>query len=290
MKLHSSPSANTPNLGLFQTTSHSPSYASLTNNFQHAGQLKDYCIPVNSYFPTPSVMEELYQKLPFALKYYPSGNGDITKLICDFADIADPNTVLAGNGSTELISWLNTVFIQDDVLIPVPSFGRWTDEPKGLGRNVRFVDYEDDKDQVMTPEEFVMAVRNSGVKNAVLCNPNNPTGSIISKEEVLWIIKELAHLDNLIIDESFIDFSFEQVPTVKDEVANFKNAWILKSLGKNLGLHGLRMGYVISHPDNIARMKKHLPYCNINGITEMLLKLVVKEKQEYEASRLKVIV
>jgi histidinol-phosphate/aromatic aminotransferase/cobyric acid decarboxylase-like protein len=241
MKSQPSSIKQTPNVALFQSTSHSPSYASLTNNFEHAGLLKDYCIPVNSYFPTPGVMQELYQKLPYALKYYPSGNSDITKLICEFADIADQSTVLAGNGSTELISWLNTVFIKDDVLIPVPSFGRWTDEPKALGRSVKFVNYEDANEQELTPEAFVMAVRNAGVKNAVLCNPNNPTGSIMTKEEVLWVMKELSHLDNLIIDESFIDFSFEQVPTVKDEVANFKNTWVLKSLGKNLGLHGLRM-------------------------------------------------
>ena len=289
MKSEESLHLQKPNVALFQTTAHSPSYASLTNNFEHASRLKDYCIPVNSYFPTPDIMQDLYKKLPYALKYYPGSNDEIAKLIGEFADISDTNTILAGNGSTELISWLNSVFIKDDVLIPVPSFGRWTDEPKGLGTAVKFVNYSDDNDQELTSEDFVIAVRNSGVKNAVLCNPNNPTGSIMSKDEVLWVMKELSHLDNLVIDESFIDFSFETPPTVKNEVANFKNAWVLKSLGKNLGLHGLRMGYVISHSDNIREMKKHLPYWNVNGITELLLKLVVHEKEEYERSRKRVI-
>jgi threonine-phosphate decarboxylase len=289
MKTEQSSLHGKPDAALFQTTSHSPSYASLTNNFENAGELKDYCIPVNSYFPTPNIMQELYNKMPYALKYYPGSNEDISKLISEFADIKDATTILAGNGSTELISWLNTVFIKDDVLIPVPSFGRWTDEPIGLGRSVKFVNYSDENDQELTPEDFVIAVRNSGVKNAVLCNPNNPTGSIMSRDEVLWIMKELDHLDNLIIDESFIDFSFETPPTVKNDVAYYKNTWVLKSLGKNLGLHGLRMGYVISHPHKIQEMKKHLPYWNINGITELLLKLVVNEKEGYELSRKKVI-
>jgi histidinol-phosphate/aromatic aminotransferase/cobyric acid decarboxylase-like protein len=281
--------ASQPDIALFRSQAHSPSYASLTDNFDRVDQLKDYCIPINSYFPTPAIMSALYEKMPYALKYYPSGNAQIAEIVCQFADIADPNTVIVGNGSTELISWLNTLFVQDDVLVPVPSFGRWTDEPKGLGRNVHFVHYSDATNQCLTPDAFVQAVKGSGVKNAVLCNPNNPTGSIMQRDEVVQIMRELSYLDTLIIDESFIDFSMPEPPTVKDLVAQFPNAWVLKSLGKNLGLHGLRMGYAISHPDNISQLKRHVPFWNVNGITELLLKLVIDGKADYEKSRLRVI-
>ena len=274
---------------VFKKNVHSPSYASLTNNFDQADQLKDYCIPVNSYFPTPAIMEALYEKMPFALKYYPSGNSEIAEIVCRFADIADPDSIILGNGSTELISWLNSIFIYGDILVPVPSFGRWTDEPKGLGRNVHFVHYTDETNQCLSAEKFVQAVISSGVKNAVLCNPNNPTGSILQRDEVIWIMQQLRYLDNLIIDESFIDFSMAEPPSVKDVVTQFNNAWVLKSLGKNLGLHGIRMGYAISNPENIRALKKHVPFWNVNGITELLLKLVVEAKEEYEHSRLRVI-
>ncbi|MFD1145460.1 pyridoxal phosphate-dependent aminotransferase [Larkinella insperata] len=284
-----SPQINQPNLSLFDQAVHSPSFSSLTNHFEQAAQLKDYCIPVNSYFPTPAILEALYEKMPYALKYYPSGNAQIAQLVCQFADIDDPASVIVGNGSTELISWLNTLFVKDNILVPVPSFGRWTDEPKGLGRDVRVVAYREEANFAMTALEFVQAVKRSGVKNAVLCNPNNPTGSLLQRQEVIWIMEQLGHLNTLIIDESFIDFSLPEPPTVKDVVTNYKNAWVLKSLGKNLGLHGLRMGYAISHPDNIQALKKHLPFWNVNGVTELLLKLVINAKEEYEESRLKVI-
>lgn len=274
---------------LFLSSAHSPSFASLTNHFEQADQLQDYCIPVNSYFPTPAIMQALYAKIPYALKYYPGSNEAITKLICEFADIADPATVIAGNGSTELISWLNTLYIQDDVLVPVPSFGRWTDEPKGLGRTVHVLAYDEARDQELTVEAFVEAVNRSGTRNAVLCNPNNPTGSIMSRQDVIWIMERLTHLDTLVIDESFIDFSFPEPPTVKDVVAQFPNAWVLKSMGKNVGLHGLRMGYAVSHPANIERLKKHLPFWNVNGVTELLLTLLRDQKAIYEQSRLQVI-
>ncbi len=273
----------------FKSNVHSPSYATLTNNFEEVSSLKDYCILVNSYFPTASIMEQLYGKMRYALKYYPSNNSQIAEVVSAFADLPNPENVLLGNGSTELISWLNNLFIKDNVLIPVPTFGRWTDEPETLGRRVHLLHYKEENNFRLTPQEFVDAVKSSGVKNAVLCNPNNPTGSIMQKEEVLWIMKELTHLDTLIIDESFIDFSHRDIPTVKNEVAAFSNAWVLKNLGKNLGLHGLRMGYVISCTENIKKLKKHVPFWNVNGISELLLKLVVNDKEEYENSRLKVI-
>jgi len=281
--------SNTPNVLLFNNQSHSPSYASLTHNFEQAHLLRDYCIPVNSYFPTEAIMQQLYQKMPFALKYYPSGNSQLAEILSDFAGITDPANVILGNGSTELISWLNTLFIQDDILVPIPSFGRWTDEPMGLGRSVHFLEYQEENNFCLTAADFVAAVKTSGVKNAVLCNPNNPTGSILAKADVIWIMQQLSFLDNLIIDESFIDFSMPEPPTVQDVVAQFPNAWVLKSLGKNLGLHGLRMGYAISCRKNIEKLKKHVPFWNVNGITEMLLKLVIAGKLEYEESRLRVI-
>jgi threonine-phosphate decarboxylase len=273
----------------FKSNVHSPSYATLTDNFEQASNLKDYCIPVNSYFPTTGIMEQLYDKMRYALKYYPSNNCQIAEVVSAFDALPNPENILLGNGSTELISWLNNLFIKDDVLIPVPSFGRWTDEPGTLGRNVHLLHYSEEHDFRLTGEEFVNEVKRSKVKNAVLCNPNNPTGSIMQKDEVLWIMGELNHLDTLVIDESFIDFSHRVIPTVKNEVAAFKNAWVLKSLGKNLGLHGLRMGYVISCTENINKLKKHVPFWNVNGISELLLKLVVNDKEEYEDSRLKVI-
>jgi threonine-phosphate decarboxylase len=273
----------------FSSNAHSPSYAALTNNFEEVDDLKDYCIPVNSYFPTKSVLEKLYDKMPYALKYYPSSNSQISESVAAFADLANPENILLGNGSTELISWLNNLFIKESVLVPVPSFGRWTDEPEILGRKVHLLHYSEESDFHLTREGFVDEVKRSQVRNAVLCNPNNPTGSIMSKEDVLWIMQELSHLDTLIIDESFIDFSHADIPTVKNEVGSFSNAWVLKSLGKNLGLHGLRMGYVISCSDNIRMLKKHMPFWNVNGISELLLKLVVKEKEDYGKSRLKVI-
>lgn len=274
---------------LFAKTTHNPSFASLTKQFTEINGLRDYCIPVNPYFPPQEVMDKLQERIAFALKYYPGANENIAENIAQFSGITNPKTIIAGNGSTEIISWLNSLFIKDSLFVPVPSFGRWIEEPQGLGIELHTYRYEDAQNQYVSPEQLAAEVKASGTRNLVICNPNNPTGSILSREQILWILDELAHLDNIIIDESFIDFSGEEPPSIKNDVANYRNAWVLKSLGKNVGLHGLRMGFAISNEDNIAKLRKHLPYWNVNGITEMLLHLIKDEHASYHQSRMKTI-
>jgi threonine-phosphate decarboxylase len=119
--------------GLFAKTTHNPSYASLTKQFTEINNLRDYCIPVNPYFPPADIMEKLQEKITYALKYYPGSNENIAENIAVFSDIKNPATIVAGNGSTEIISWLNSIFIKKSLFVPVPSFGRWIEEPQGLG-------------------------------------------------------------------------------------------------------------------------------------------------------------
>lgn len=268
----------------FDATAHNPSYASLTNNFENVHQLKDYCIPVNAYFPPPLIMEALYRNIPYALKYYPSSNESISNDIAIFSDIANPNWICAGNGSTEIISWLNSIFIKESLFVPIPSFGRWIDEPKSLGIKVHTLQYQDETDQFLSRAELVYQVRKSKAKNLVICNPNNPTGSIFSRDDILWILAQLSHLENIVIDESFMDFAGVNPPSVKNDVASYSNAWVIKSLGKNIGLHGLRMGFAVSCEENIKKLRARLPYWNVNGVSEMLLRFIRNEHEEYVES------
>ena len=70
---------------------------------------------------------------------------------------------------------------------------------------------------------------------------------------------------------------------------SYKNVIVTKSLGKNLGLHGLRLGYSASHPDIARKLRVHVPFWNINAVAEMVLRDLGDHLREYEASRRAVI-
>ena len=70
-------------LTLFEGTAHSPSFLNLRRSMGRPDlTLRDYCIPVNPYFPTPAMFDELRRGLEESLKYYPSSNEDLTRLLC----------------------------------------------------------------------------------------------------------------------------------------------------------------------------------------------------------------
>ena len=94
----------------------------------------------------------------------------------------------------------------------------------------------------------------------------------------------------LVVDESFIDFADEQgIPSAAALPAAFPNLLILKSLGKNFGLHGVRLGYSLSSPEVAARLRLALPRWNLNALAELLIRELGAHLDAYEESRRRVV-
>ena len=273
-------------LSLFDGVRHSPSLPSLERTLgQGHGKLQDFCIPVNPYFPTPEIFADLAKRLETILKYYPGGNESVARSLAGALGL-DPATVVMGNGSTELITWIDLLLVKDGLATPVPTFGRWTDHPEEVGQRVRPWPLKAEEDFRLDVDAFAAFVRRVGAGAAAVCNPNNPTGACLCRGAVLRLLDALADRDLVVIDESFLDFADEdEVPSVADEAARRANVLVLKSLGKNLGLHGLRAGYAVAHPRLAAKLREALPPWNVNALAEALILELRAHLAEYEAAR-----
>jgi histidinol-phosphate/aromatic aminotransferase/cobyric acid decarboxylase-like protein len=231
----------------------------------------------------------LRERLETILEFYPSSNQDIATRLSEFVGL-DPQTLIIGNGSTELISFINRLLVTDSIAIPVPTFSRWTEDPTLSGKTVHTFLRHPQNDFRLTPGEFVGNVLRSGARAAVLCNPNNPTGALMPRGDLLRVLEALRSLDVVVIDESFIDFADEQVvPSVDRDVNRYTNAVVLESLGKNLGLHGVRMGYAVTNPDLARRLRAALPFWNMNSLGQALIEELPYHRDEYEAGRRQVV-
>jgi histidinol-phosphate/aromatic aminotransferase/cobyric acid decarboxylase-like protein len=95
----------------------------------------------------------------------------------------------------------------------------------------------------------------------------------------------LIDLDLVIIDESFIDFvDSERNPTVGEEASIRPNVVVLKSLGKNFGLHGIRFGYLVANPALVNKIGKTLPKWNLNSLAESVVFMLKDHEGEYKES------
>ena len=270
---------------LFQQTAHSPSFFELSRRMgEHGRQLVDFCIPCNPYFPTPEMFAELSANLEMMLKFYPSGADTIAAQLARVLGL-NPATIAMANGSTELITWMDHLWFAESVAIPIPTFGRWTDQPMETGKRVDMYPLREIDFFQLNVDDYVRFIRSRGSRVAVLCNPNNPDGGYLPRREVIRFMDELSDLDLVVIDESFIDFvEAEPAPSVAMEAAIRPNVVVLKSLGKNFGLHGIRFGYLVANPGLAGKMRGTLPKWNLNSLAETVVFMLGAHGAEYRES------
>jgi histidinol-phosphate/aromatic aminotransferase/cobyric acid decarboxylase-like protein len=270
---------------VFGGTAHSPSFFELTRKLgDGARELVDFCIPCNPYFPTSEMFAELAENLESVLKYYPSDNATIAGRLAKVLQL-NPATIAMSNGSTELITWMDHLWINSSVAIPIPTFGRWTDQPMETGKRVDMFLLQESEGFALDVDEYIRFIRARGSRVAVICNPNNPDGGYLPRREVLRFMDELSDLDLVVVDESFIDFvEIEQGASVAREATIRPNVVVLKSLGKNFGLHGIRFGYLVANPALARKMSSTLPNWNLNSLAEAVVFMLGNHVAAYEDS------
>jgi histidinol-phosphate/aromatic aminotransferase/cobyric acid decarboxylase-like protein len=271
-------------LDLFRQGAHSPSFATLARTMGGAADVADFCIPCNPYFPTPDMFGQLAGQLETILKYYPSDADTIAGRLASVLGLP-PQTIAMANGSTELITWIDHLMISESVAVPVPTFGRWTDQPLETGKRVDMLALHEENGFALDVDRYVDFIRSRNSRVAVICNPNNPDGGYLPQREVIRLLDALRDLDLVVVDESFIDFvDCESVASVAREAMLRSNVLVLKSLGKNFGLHGIRFGYVVGNPALVHNLRRFLPKWNLNSLAEAVVFMLRDHLESYHIS------
>lgn len=164
--------------------------------------------------------------------------------------------ILVGNGSFELISLISNIFInpKDEVIYPNPSFEWYKTSGNLAGAVVVDVPLIQHK---ISLEEIEKNITDK-TKIIWICNPNNPTGTTLSEEEIKSFLKRVPQNILVVVDEAYIDFVRENpMPSLIGELKNFKNLLLLRTFSKAYGLASLRVGYAIANEEIINQI---IPY------------------------------
>lgn len=269
---------------LFHVRSHNPSFFAVKDSAAYKGELLDFCIPVNLHFPPAALVEMIHEHLGEILRYYPDYAEVHQQHIGEMGGLA-PETIVPGNGSTEIITMLCRES-RGPIVTSVPTFSRWTDLPEELQAPLYTIQRRPEDAFRLEVDEIVRRVREVDAHTLVISNPNNPTGAWLYLQEIKKLASALEDLDAVIVDESFIDFS--DLETAAMFAAQTPNLVVVKSMGKSLGWHGVRLGYAVTEPRRAQAMRNRLPFWNINGLAAFVLRNVTRFKQEYRESFLRV--
>lgn len=270
---------------LFKGTTHSPSVGLLAGGIE-AAHLLEFCHPTNPYFPPEEMVNELLFQFPRVMRQYPSENRRLSLLLAERLGV-DVEEVVVGNGASELISMVNYTLVERP-LVPIPTFSEFMEAPRAAEKQVIPLQLQEDREFALDVDEVVAAVRQSGADALVLINPHNPTGHLIEPHDLKALLAELQDLRMIMLDESFIEFaSVSQVPTLIHDRADYPNLVFVRSLGKDYGIPGLRLGCLVAaNRSVVSRIRRLLPAWNVNGLAELFLELLPKYEDVYEEARI----
>ncbi len=216
----------------------------------------------NPFGPSPLAIAALQKSLA-GLNLYPDGNAFYLKNKLAAKLGLEPNYLILGNGSNEIIEFLGHALLRPgvDVVVSQYCFAIYPIITKLFGANLITVpakDYGHDLPamlQAITPQTALVFV----------ANPNNPTGTMASREEIIHLVNQVPDHVVLVLDEAYIEFledPLDLAPLVRSGAR--KNLVLMRTFSKIYGLAGLRVGYGIAHPELVTALEKIRQPFNIN--------------------------
>lgn len=214
----------------------------------------------NNYGPSPKVIEAIQSSTIQDISFYPF-YGELSQKIADFYGFNIEN-IKVTNGADEALQGIIQTYLNPkealltlDVSFEMPCI--YTTIQDGEVIRVPF-----EKKWEFPIEAFLKSIENEKVKIIYISTPNNPTGSTIQENDLLKIL-EKANNKVIIIDETYANYTDK---TYAKFVKEYDNVFITRSFSKDFALAGMRLGCVISNPNNIYNLKKVISPFSVNAL------------------------
>jgi len=199
---------------------------------------------------------------------------NLRNVVAGYLAISERN-LFFGVGSDEIIDLLIRIFCEpgkNKVLIPEPTYGMFK-----VAANINEVGVVSVllNDEFQVDPEAIKKNITEEVKIIFLCSPNNPTGNILNKNDILSFCRNYNTI--IVVDEAYIDF--KPGSTLIKEACSIPNLIVLRTFSKAWGLAGIRLGYCVADEKIIELLFKIKAPYNINSLTSYALAKAIKKKK-----------
>ena len=221
----------------------------------------------NPYPPSPQVIQVLREIDTEQLRRYPDPVGNVFRKAAAEINDVEPDFIICCNGGDDLLRMAFQAFCDDNrpVAYPVPTYSLY---PVLAGlQNCTAIEIPFDN-------EYNLPAKLAGTTAAltIVCNPNAPTGSFISVDELASLADEIGGV--LLIDEAYVDYADGNCTMM---VKDFGNVIILRSMSKGYSLAGMRFGYAIAQPELIMGLMKVKDSYNVDAVALAVATAAIKD-------------
>lgn len=223
----------------------------------------------NPLGPSPKAVEAIKNEAD-KVNIYPDTNATALKntIVSLHEGISDDQIIL-GNGGEEIIKLLGMTLINpgDEAIMADPSFALYEIAIAHMGGKPVKIPLTDDYKHDF--DKFIEKI-NDKTKMIFVCNPNNPTGNIMSQEEVEYLVENVPEDIFIVLDEAYFDYAKinDAYPNGLEILKKRKNTIVLRTLSKVAGIAGVRIGYAFSNAELVTQVSKAKGVFNVNRIAQ----------------------
>jgi histidinol-phosphate/aromatic aminotransferase/cobyric acid decarboxylase-like protein len=279
-----------------ESGSHSPSLNTLRDRIPDLEIKVDACFLSNPY-ATDLFIDRLTSdlletgELRRVLELYPSQNHHVAALLEGSVKV-DRSQIFVCNGAVEAIQAALHRFAGTRVAVVLPTFSPYYEYLRP-DQEAFYYNLSRESDFALDVDDLIGFVLGNRVDTVCVINPNNPNGGYVPTASMQKLLEAFSDLELVILDESFIDFAYEDEQrhrrTLAAEAAKMPNVMLVKSMSKDFGIAGVRAGYAIMSAERVRALLSNGYLWNIGGLTEFFFRLFAEDgfQDQYVAARLR---
>ncbi|NOG86077.1 MAG: threonine-phosphate decarboxylase [Planctomycetes bacterium] len=239
------------------------------------GEILDFSANINPLGYPDCVRTAVLERFDDIVNYPDSKCSDLRNAISAKYSCHEAN-VMVGNGSNELFYLIPRALKPESAIILQPTFSEFQDALRSADVKVTDVMNEDDDFPLFNLQD--PQLKECKEEFIIFCNPNNPTGQIIPREEIVRFVEENAERV-VVIDEAFMDFVEEEERfSVLQEAQTLKNLIVVRSLTKFYGFPGLRLGFLVTGTPLMDKLWEYKEPWSVNSLAQAAGTVALKDE------------
>ncbi|MBQ6966625.1 MAG: aminotransferase class I/II-fold pyridoxal phosphate-dependent enzyme [Lachnospiraceae bacterium] len=246
-------------------------------------EIVSFSANVNPLGISPLLKKTVAEEIDCISSYPDREYRELKQVIAGYLNTSEEK-IIPGNGSTELISMIIDIKRPGKTLIIGPTYSEYEREVSLSGGKSYYYQLKEKRDFRLDMDELNENLRND-VDMLIICNPNNPTSTVINRNDLRTIMDICKERDIFVmVDETYIEFVHDREKTEGIPLTDYyNNLFIIRGVSKFFAAPGLRLGYAVTgNRDLIREVGKIMNPWTINSLAEAAGKVMFKDSKYIE--------
>ena len=251
-------------------------YALETKYHYRPEDIRDFSSNINPLGPSPKAMEAAAKNIRALCRYPDPEYRKLKAAMADYLKV-DEKQVLLGSGTSQLIQEAIASLNPARALINSPCYSEYARELEKIGAKIFEYHLDYHKNFVLDVDAIIARINEEAVDLYVLTNPNNPTGSILTRADVARILDETSAY--VLVDETYIEFTDPAIYSSVSLVKSRKRLIVIRGTSKFFATPGIRLGYAVTGDEALYEaLSGDLSMWGINAMADIMGRVMFQDK------------